>query len=500
MKLFLEKPQITIAVILVFSVLFQVFMPIFGDEAYFVSWGHNPSFGYYDHPPSIGWLSIPIIWLEQAIGLQPHGILHRIFILILTILTILYLRVALKNRFPLLNIDTLLLAFSALPVFIVVSNSFFNDTILAIFLLLFFLNTEKSFREPKFTWRPIILAGLFFGFALQTKYSVGIFYLGTVLFLLSTKHGRRFLFGRFVIISVIAGMIFLPNIYWNLHNCSINFAFNFSFREVTPSFRGALELSLVLLLTLGPALIIFFKFRYSKIGFFTGVFIGVLLVSFLYAISRGTFRLNWGTPFIFMGVIAAAEMLNNQEINWLKKWNFRFLLVSFVPILGILILDAFGFRPLERFLDQQSLIQFNLEADLADGSLPKALRLISDDRIVATDLYMQTAVLENHGFASATVIGGSIFGRNHDIFTDYASLDGRDILLISQDYEKAGAMAAQIFDSFEWLELKGTRQSHRIILGHNFSFDNYWNLVMSPFVDSYYAQSPFPSVGCYLKK
>ena len=42
------------------SLLFRgwlaVALPITGDEAYFYWWGVQPDWGYYDHPPMVGWL------------------------------------------------------------------------------------------------------------------------------------------------------------------------------------------------------------------------------------------------------------------------------------------------------------------------------------------------------------------------------------------------------------------------------------------------------------
>jgi hypothetical protein len=32
------------------------FVPLTGDEAYFIVWGQDLSLGYYDHPPAVGWV------------------------------------------------------------------------------------------------------------------------------------------------------------------------------------------------------------------------------------------------------------------------------------------------------------------------------------------------------------------------------------------------------------------------------------------------------------
>src|SRR5512133_2041171 len=53
-------------------------MPITGDEAYFIDWGRIPDWGFYDHPPMIGWWLAALLavsdsewWLRLPATLQP---------------------------------------------------------------------------------------------------------------------------------------------------------------------------------------------------------------------------------------------------------------------------------------------------------------------------------------------------------------------------------------------------------------------------------------------
>ena len=41
-------------------------LPMTGDEAYFVYWGVYPAFGYYDHPPMVGWILALLLQLSRA--------------------------------------------------------------------------------------------------------------------------------------------------------------------------------------------------------------------------------------------------------------------------------------------------------------------------------------------------------------------------------------------------------------------------------------------------
>lgn len=43
-------------IILFLKLLIIFFLPLTGDEAYFIYWAENINIGFYDHPPMIGWL------------------------------------------------------------------------------------------------------------------------------------------------------------------------------------------------------------------------------------------------------------------------------------------------------------------------------------------------------------------------------------------------------------------------------------------------------------
>ena len=40
---------------LLFRLWLSAVFPFTGDEAYFVDWGRHPDWGFYDHPPMVGW-------------------------------------------------------------------------------------------------------------------------------------------------------------------------------------------------------------------------------------------------------------------------------------------------------------------------------------------------------------------------------------------------------------------------------------------------------------
>jgi hypothetical protein len=49
------------------------FVPLTGDEAYFIVWGQDLSLGYYDHPPAVGWV------LYLLSGIADNLVVYRSF-------------------------------------------------------------------------------------------------------------------------------------------------------------------------------------------------------------------------------------------------------------------------------------------------------------------------------------------------------------------------------------------------------------------------------------
>ncbi|HEX8989271.1 MAG TPA: glycosyltransferase family 39 protein, partial [Rhodocyclaceae bacterium] len=69
---------VLLGITLAFRFWLAAAMPITGDEAYFVDWGRWPDWGFYDHPPMIGWWLAALLavsdaewWLRLPVTLQP---------------------------------------------------------------------------------------------------------------------------------------------------------------------------------------------------------------------------------------------------------------------------------------------------------------------------------------------------------------------------------------------------------------------------------------------
>ena len=66
------------AALLLFRTWLAAVTPITGDEAYFAFWGWQPDWGFYDHPPMVGWWLAPLMalswddWVVRLPALLPR--------------------------------------------------------------------------------------------------------------------------------------------------------------------------------------------------------------------------------------------------------------------------------------------------------------------------------------------------------------------------------------------------------------------------------------------
>ena len=52
---------------LAIKLVFAWWIPITGDEAYFLVWGNNPDYGYYDHTPMVGWWLAALLQVSDSV-------------------------------------------------------------------------------------------------------------------------------------------------------------------------------------------------------------------------------------------------------------------------------------------------------------------------------------------------------------------------------------------------------------------------------------------------
>jgi hypothetical protein len=473
---------------------FQAVVPILSDEAYFIAWGVHPSLGYYDHPPMPGWLS----WLLRAIGdlfgVQTHGALHRLAAMGMGAgsVALVAARAGRGRR------EAAALALATVPGTVILSDLYLNDTILAFTVLLFVLAAERAYRVGGIAW--IVLAALAFDAVLLTKYNGAAVYLGMIAGFLTKADLRRYLLTRFAVISVLALPLFLAHLYWNALHCSINLAFNFSFRTGAITGYGPLWLVLTLLIMAGPPTLILLQVLLMhrvprRLGFFTRTYFGTLVVLLLISVLRGEFGVNWGSPLGALAVLSMIEFLPASSFRLARRTGLALSLILLVPFLGLIGALRWGLVAPEALTTPDRAVLARLQLDLGDGTLVRAVEAVAPDLPIAAMEYGIGAAFENAGHQDVVVISRSVFGRNQDLMTDFRTLDGSDMVVVANGLAPGDDVAA-LFDSVETLSVTTSRQTYRVLVGRGFRFESFRETWIKPVLSEFYHQSPFPYLQC----
>ncbi|MFN3883646.1 MAG: glycosyltransferase family 39 protein, partial [Rhodocyclaceae bacterium] len=209
---------IAVGLTLIFRFWLATALPMTGDEAYFYWWGRQPDWGFYDHPPMIGW------WLAGLIGVSDAAWWLRLPQIVQPVLLALAIRWSWPGLFPALasRRDT-----AAVLVLLAPANVWnvlvTTDTALVYFAVLSGLAWLLASRDDD--WRWYLLSGLLLAGAVLSKYFaalLGFAYLVDVLRRRSPAAWRGLLIVYACCIPALGLMI-----WWNGEHCWTNYLFNF---------------------------------------------------------------------------------------------------------------------------------------------------------------------------------------------------------------------------------------------------------------------------------
>lgn len=291
------------------------------DEAYYWVYGQHLDWGYFDHPPMIGFL------VKLGSGLLPGELGVRLLPLLLNIGTLLIIEKLIENKNPLLFYAIALsMAVISLMGFMAVP-----DTPLIFFTALFFF-CYKRFLE-KYSFLNIFLLGLSMALLFYSKYHAVL-----IIFFVLLSNLKLFTRWSLYLAGLIALVLIAPHLYWQMNHDWVSFRYHlfesnvnaYKFSYTLEYIAGQFFLpgpfaGLILL----PATFLYKpKTTLEKALRFTafGIYGFFLLSSF-----RGKVEANWTSPALVPLIILSHQYLNEKTV-W-RKWLFKLLPISLVIVL-----------------------------------------------------------------------------------------------------------------------------------------------------------------------
>lgn len=428
-------------------------LPLSGDEAYFWLWGHHLHFGYYDHPPMVGWMLFLLEHVGHASWLMRLPAVF--FSSLIGVLLYRLLRVVNENGAALAAALFLVWPFTIMNVLIT------TDTPLILFVFLSVYALAQGINSA--TNRHYIWSGAWLGCAFLSKYFAVLLGLAYLAWFVLTAAGRM-RWRQGVLLVLVALPAVAINVWWNYTHCWDNILFNLYNRNVGAAWSWhnlGLYVLMTIYLTTPPALYVWWQAR-CQVGLNASL---VNVQSALLAqqdvdqdmVGRNIFSteiqqgirqlylMTFFVPMLFFFVLSWGKTIG---LHWVLAFYPFFFLVLGLDVaervlkrlfyfmsgftgLHVLVLLTLLLAPVAWW--QQSRLYAGYVLLMRPQAVLTQLHAYTDGRVLATNDYSSSALMSYQSGQEYLVYGpGSKHARQDDMTTDFRTLNGRNMLIFDK--------------------------------------------------------------------
>ncbi|WP_096697319.1 glycosyltransferase family 39 protein [Polaromonas sp. AER18D-145] len=462
--------------------------PITGDEAFFYWWGVYPDWGYYDHPPMVGWLialvratlgdttwaiRLPVVLLPLALGglvawaLAPLDRVRAAWaVLFFWLAPINWLNV-------LITTDTPLMAWSVLSVALL-------------------LRAERRECMDRTAWGLYALSGLALGCAFLSKYFSVVLGLTYVVYFAVYRRERWAAFALLVLCALPGPAI---NIAYNMSHGWSNIMFNLYNRNEGESFawnKPLLYLAMLVYLVTPMAAWLAWKQR------------GALVAA---ARQQRLLACVVVVPLLFFALLSLKKVVG---LHWvLSFYPFGFALLAFALPLDKLRTCALG---MAAFAGLHVLVVAGLHASSLENW--KSTRLYPQiiRSYKTAEMLQQVAApgveLMASAYTSASIYGytlrkyvpvfgpGNFHARQDDMLVDFSLYQGKTVRILRMDAPRIEEYQPY-FDSVQVLSFSQEGVPFYAVEGRGFNYAAYKKGVLATIHSRYYnIPAWLPMTGC----
>jgi hypothetical protein len=463
-------------------------MPITGDEAYFIDWGRLPDWGFYDHPPMIGWWLAALLavgdaewWLRLPATLQPALLAAAV-------------GWATMRLWPELDDErgwwaALLVLLAPVNVWNVFITT---DTPLIYFSVLSGLAWIRASEDDDPRW--YLAAGLLLAGAVLSKYFAALLGFAFLVEVVLRKSRRAWTGLAIVYACTVPALLLMA--WWNAGHCWPNYMFNFVNRheDAGLSWRTPLLYGATLAYVLSPPVLWLLIVRGGGVltsgcrALATLSLVPFALFGLLSLVKM--IGLHWLLAFVPFALMPMARRLPQPALRHLGSFFVIFALLHMVAIVTVSRL------PLETW--RSAHIYDGVVLTFDTRALLDRLQPYADDYVFASDGYSNAVTFGYNARRRFIVFGeASSHARHDDILTDFRKLAGRNILVLRKsapDFE----WYRRYFREVEVKEVTLRGAHFWLVLGRGFDYPAYRDQVLATVRSKYYALPAWlPQTGCY---
>ena len=479
----------TLVLTLAFKFWLARALPMTGDEAYFIYWGAYPDFGFYDHPPMIGWVLALLLQLSRTEWVLRLPVIVLPALMALAMLR--YLRPIDEGK-----------AYAATLAFLLVPANVWNvlittDTPLVLFSFLSALCFAAALkRESQMLYAA---CGALLGLAFLSKYFAVLLGFVYVAFVLIQPAAKRSWRGLATLVACALPFAAV-NAWWNYEHCWANLMFNVYNRhdDAGWSLKTPLLYALSVAYMLCPVVLVQFwrgriavgsRLAEPRAKFFMLAWAAPLAVFALLSPVK-QIGLHWLLSFVPFFFIAAAMALSAAQLKTSVIYLAAFSLIHVAAIAGASLL------PIEVW--KSSRLYDGIVFHVKIGELLQQLEPYAGKYEFAADGY-SPAVSASYASGKYFFVFGtaSSHARHDDILTDFRSLAGKNILVLRKNPPNP-ADYAPYFDKVEFRPVELHGATFHLVLGQTFDYPKYRAQVLRPLRERYYRiPSYLPPGHCY---
>lgn len=466
----LENKHIYIISLLTFLLIYlSAFNKSYGyfiDEFYYIACANNPAFGYVDHPPLA---PLMLTVFKFLFGTSVFAI--RFLPALAAASAVFFAGILTKeiggNKFAQLFAACSL---AAVPVTIAFGTFYSMNVFEPLFAVLLLIFTVRMIRFQSYKlWIP---AGVVMGLGVMNKHTFGVFIIALLIALILSGKWRL-LFNRwFFAGGVIAFIIFLPNIIWQIINDfpSLEFYRNISVDKniYTPPLDFIINQLIYMSPSTAPVwaagtFYLLFSKRLNNFRFLSILFAGLFIFMMLSGTSRPD-RLMFAYPAAFAGGAVFFE-------NLLLKFNLRLLKAPLVVFLfsGLVLSIPILIPYFSYDFSQRYTMWLGINTELEKGKKPPLHQILADrigweEKVeLVTNAYnslseedkKQTIIAaDNYGQAGAIELFGKPYNLppvacSHNTYYLWSKERVNGNILLQLDNEEDFNGLANLFDSVD---------------------------------------------------
>lgn len=464
--------------------------PITGDEAFFYWWGVFKDWGYYDHPPMVGWL---IGLMRALLGDAAWAIRLPIVLLPLALGAMLWWALAPLSReraawgvllfwlAPLNWLNTLITTDTPLIFWSVLSAAML-------------LRAEQRAQMDGRAWLLYALSGLFLGCAFLSKYFSVVLGLSYLVYFAAFRRERWRAFALLVLCALPGPAI---NIAWNMSHGWPNIMFNVYNRNQDAAFelrKPLLYLGMLLYLITPMLAWVGWKQRSALRAVWreqrlVGTLVIVPLLFFTLLAFRKVVGLHWVLAFYPFGFMLLAFALPPAALRTCAKG------LAWFTGLHVLAVVAIGLTHVEQWEGKPRY--FSIVRAFKTPELLAQVR--QSGTVLMADGYAPAAAYGYTIGQYVPVFGpGKFHARQDDLLVDFSLYQGKTIrVLVSDSDPPPLADYRPYFDSVQPLSFVQNGVTFHAVEGRNFNYEAYRQGVLATIFQRYYAIPEWlPMTGC----